>query len=64
MLGEKKETTLVIGGTIVHIDNLSPSTHQVEYKLPGKVKVSIPYSSKLINVLEINNINYNLVRNV
>ena len=64
MLGEKKETTLVVGDTIVHIDNLSPDTHSVEYKMFGKVKVSIPYSSKLINVLEINNIDYKLIKNV
>lgn len=58
MLDGKKETTTVIG------DNLSLDTYQVEYKMFGKIKVSIPYSSKLINVLKINNIDYKLIKNV
>lgn len=64
MLGDKKETTIIVGDAIEHVDNLSPDTHSVEYKMFDKVKVSIPYSRKLINVLEINNINYKLIRNI
>lgn len=64
MLGDKKETTIVIGDTFEHVDNLSPDTHSVEYKMFGKVKVSIPYSRKLINVLELNNISFKLIRNI
>ena len=64
MLGDKKETTIIVGNTIVHVDNLSSDTHSIEYLMFDKIKVSIPYSRKLVNVLEINKINFKLIRNI
>lgn len=62
LTGIKKETTIVVGDAVEHIDNLSSETHSIEYKLFDKVKLARPYCRKVINVLEINNINFKLIK--